>query len=167
MQTGDANLNDEHYQLLDEDEPGAVVVERPDSESPYLFVCDHYGNRIPRKLGTLGVKDADLQRHIAWDVGVAGMAEEFARRFDATLVKQEYSRLVIDCNRPLDSATSIPEISEDTEIPGNRGISEEEVAARRREIFTPYHDTIASILDRRLAAVDKQSAAGSRSEERA
>ncbi|MDJ0878821.1 MAG: N-formylglutamate amidohydrolase [Halieaceae bacterium] len=127
-------------------------MERPDSTSPYFFVCDHYGNRIPRKLGQLGVSDDNLQRHIAWDVGVAGMAEEFARRFDATLVKQLYSRLVIDCNRPLDSPTSIPEISEDTEIPGNRGISPEEVAARRREIFAPYHDTIASLLDRRLAA---------------
>jgi predicted N-formylglutamate amidohydrolase len=59
---------------------------------------------------------------------------------------------VIDCNRPLDSETSIPTISEATEIPGNCGISAEEVAARRREIFAPYHDTIAAIIDRRLAA---------------
>lgn len=140
------------YQLLGDDEPAAVEVERPDSTSPYLFVADHYGNRIPRKLGKLGLRDADLQRHIAWDVGVSGMAEEFARRFDATLVKQRYSRLVIDCNRPLDSATSIPEVSEATEIPGNCGLRFEEVEARRREIFAPYHDTIGTIIDRRQAA---------------
>lgn len=145
-------LSEPQFQLLDDDEPAAVVIERPDSASPYLFVADHYGNRIPRRLGTLGVDDADLQRHIAWDVGVSGLAEEFARRFDATLVKQLYSRLVIDCNRPLDAATSIPVISEDTEIPGNRGMSLEEMAARRREIFAPYHNAITSILDRRLAA---------------
>lgn len=149
---GDPALPNPPFQLLADDEPAAVEVERPDSTSPYLFVADHYGNRIPRKLGKLGVDEAELQRHIAWDVGVAGLAEEFARRFDATLVKQVYSRLVIDCNRPLDSPTSIPVISEATEIPGNRDLSPEEVAARRREIFAPYHDTIASILDRRLAA---------------
>ena len=97
-------MKDTQYQLLGEGEPTAVEVERPDSTSPYLFVCDHYSNRIPRKLGTLGLDNDDLQRHIAWDVGVSGLAEEFARRFDATLVKQLYSRLVIDCNRPLDSA---------------------------------------------------------------
>lgn len=141
-----------HYQLLGQGEPAAVEVERPDSTSPYLFVCDHYSNRIPRKLGRLGLGDDDLQRHIAWDVGVTGLAEEFARRFDAALVKQMYSRLVIDCNRPLDSASSIPVISEDTEIPGNRDLTPQESAARRTEIFEPYHDTIAAILDRRLAA---------------
>lgn len=145
-------MNEAHFQLLEDDEPAAVVVERPDSTSPYLFVCDHYGNRIPRKLGSLGVDHADLQRHIAWDVGVSGLAEEFARRFDATLVKQLYSRLVIDCNRPLDAAGSIPVVSEDTEIPGNRDITPVEVAARRAEIFAPYHDTIAGLIDRRLAA---------------
>jgi len=136
--------------LLAEDEPDAVVVERPDSASPYLFVCDHAGNRIPRKLGDLGVSDSDRQRHIAWDVGARGLAEEFARRFEATLVRQVYSRLVIDCNRPLIAETSIPEISEHTAIPGNRGLTRDDVEARRREIFHRYHDTIATILDDRI-----------------
>ncbi len=80
-------MKSEHVQLLQRDEPGPVVVERPDSTSPYLFVCDHFGNRIPRKLGTLGLGDADLQRHIAWDVGVSGFAEEFARRFQDIFTK--------------------------------------------------------------------------------
>ncbi|MFQ5544708.1 MAG: N-formylglutamate amidohydrolase [Acidiferrobacterales bacterium] len=138
------------FKLLCEDEPSAVVVERPDSTSPYLFVCDHAGNRIPRKLGKLGIQDKDLVRHIAWDVGARGLAEEFARRFDATLVKQVYSRLVIDCNRPLDAETSIVKISEGTVVPANQDPSREEGEARRREIFQPYHDTIASIIDQRL-----------------
>ena len=83
------------FRLLGEDDPGAVVIERLDSNSPYLFVCDHAGNHIPRKLGKLGLNEGDLVRHIAWDVGGRGLAEEFARRFDATLVRQVYSRLVI------------------------------------------------------------------------
>ncbi len=145
------SAKDETYKLLYPDEPAAFVVERPESTSPYLFVCDHAGNRIPRRLGTLGVQDDDLVRHIAWDVGARGLAEEFARRFDATLVKQVYSRLVIDCNRPLDAETSIVKVSEGTVVPGNQNLSQEEVEARQREIFHPYHNTIAAIIDKRLA----------------
>jgi predicted N-formylglutamate amidohydrolase len=48
--------------------------------------------------------------------------------------------------------SSIPEISEATEIPGNRGLGGEERAARRAAIFDPYHDCIAAALDRRAAA---------------
>lgn len=140
------------YTLLFEDEPQPVVVERPDSTSPYLFVCDHAGKRLPRRLGRLGVADADLNRHIAWDIGALGLAQEFARRFDATLVRQVYSRLVIDCNRPPGAGSSVPELSENTAVPGNCNLPKENIQARRAEIFQPYHDTIACIIDRRLAS---------------
>ena len=139
------------FKLLEPEEPPAVVIDRPESTSPYLFVCDHAGKRIPRRLGSLGVQEKDLLRHIAWDIGAQGLAEEFARRFDATLVQQVYSRLVIDCNRPLDAESSIVKISENTLVPGNHDLSEEEIAARRKEIFDPYHDAIAAIIDQRLA----------------
>lgn len=139
------------FRLLQDDEPAAVVVERPDSTSPYLFVCDHASNRIPRRLGKLGLQDEDLVRHIAWDVGAQGLAEEFARRFEATLVRQVYSRLVIDCNRPLDAEGSIVKVSEHTVVPGNHDLSQEEIEARSNEIFHPYHDAISSIIDKRLA----------------
>lgn len=139
------------FRLLHDDEPSAVVVKRPESTSPYLFVCDHAGNRIPRRLDKLGLSDEDLVQHIAWDVGARGLAEEFARRFDAALVQQVYSRLVIDCNRPLDAESSIVKVSEHTVVPGNHGLSEQETEARRNDIFHRYHDTIASIIDQRLA----------------
>ena len=138
------------FRLLDQDEPPAVVVDRPESNSPYLFVCDHAGNRIPRRLGSLGVKKDDLLRHIAWDIGAQGLAEEFARRFEATFVQQVYSRLVIDCNRPPNTESSIIKVSESTVVPGNHDLSKEEIEARRKEIFDPYHDTITSIIDKRL-----------------
>ena len=38
-------------------------------------------------------------RHIAWDIGIAGVCRHLADVLDATLVQQNYSRLVIDCNR--------------------------------------------------------------------
>lgn len=141
--------SDQTFHLLVSDEPPAVRVHRRDSTSPYLFVCDHAGNRIPQKLGDLGVSKEDRQRHIAWDVGALGMAEEFARRFEATFVHQMYSRLVVDCNRPLQSSTSMPEISEHTVIPGNRDLDAVQIAARQREIFHPYHDCIDEIISER------------------
>jgi predicted N-formylglutamate amidohydrolase len=67
-------------------------------------------------------------------------------------VQQNYSRLVIDCNRAPGSETSIPEISERTPVAGNIGLCEGRKAARVREIFRPYHDRIEIELDRRRQA---------------
>ena len=94
----------------------------------------------------------DYRRHIAWDIGIAGLARLLADQLDANLIKQNYSRLVIDCNRPLDAATSIPKISEDTQIPGNADVNEWDRAARIREIFEPYHAQIEAELNRRQRA---------------
>ncbi len=127
-----------------------VVESNPAGRSPFLVTCDHYGRCIPQRLGDLGLSGRELSRHIAWDIGIAGVAERLAETLDAHLVAQRYSRLVIDCNRPPDVASSIPAISEATAIPGNEGITPAEAAARRREIFEPYHGRIGEIIDRRL-----------------
>jgi predicted N-formylglutamate amidohydrolase len=71
---------------------------------------------------------------------------------DAHLIAQRYSRLVIDCNRPPEVASSIPAISEATAVPGNDGISAHERDARRREIFDPYHHRIKEVIDTRVHA---------------
>jgi predicted N-formylglutamate amidohydrolase len=72
-------------------------------------------------LAILGIAEAECERHIALDIGIAGLGRLLADALDATLIQQNYSRLVIDCNRPLDAATSISDISEHTPIPGNVG----------------------------------------------
>jgi len=91
-----------------------------------------------------------LQRHIAWDIGALGVARQVAAALDARLLAQNYSRLVIDCNRDPKVATSIPRLSEAIEIPGNIGLSEADAAARRREIFDPYHERVRELLDERV-----------------
>jgi predicted N-formylglutamate amidohydrolase len=115
-------------------------------------VVDHAGNAIPGALGGLGVAPSELERHIAWDIGAAAVSGIIAEALNATLAQQNYSRLVIDCNRAPVTETSIPEISEFTHIPGNVGLSEEQRRARVREIFRPYHDWIETELDRRRQA---------------
>jgi predicted N-formylglutamate amidohydrolase len=138
--------------LLAPDEPPAVIEYRAAGVSPFLLVCDHAGRLIPRRLHNLGLGESDLARHIAWDVGIAGLGRHLADRLDACLMMQRYSRLVIDCNRPPGSATSIATLSEATPIVGNENLSAHEAALRVREIFTPYHRAIAKHLDARANA---------------
>jgi predicted N-formylglutamate amidohydrolase len=137
--------------LIAADEPLPVRVLRPKGGSNFLLTADHAGRLLPRALGTLGLAGNELTRHIAWDIGIAGVTEALSAALDATAVRQTYSRLVIDCNRAPGHPTSIPVISEVTPIPGNEGLSEIERAARRRAIFDPYHAAIADLLEARAA----------------
>ncbi len=140
------------HRLLASDEPHPVDCRRLDGPSDFFLTCDHAGRRLPRKLGDLGLGAADLDRHIAWDIGAAGLAERMSERLGAALVLQRYSRLVIDCNRPPTAPSSIATLGEGTGIPGNREVSAHQAHARLREVFDPYHDRIDAELElRRLA----------------
>jgi predicted N-formylglutamate amidohydrolase len=139
-------------QLLSMDDIPPVHEMHADGQSPFLLTSDHHGRLLPRSLGDLGIAESELTRHIAWDIGIAGVAERLATMLDAHLIAQRYSRLVIDCNRPPDVASSIPVVSEATAIPGNDGISAHEREARRREIFDPYHQRIKAVIDHRMHA---------------
>ena len=138
--------------LLGADEPPAYQEHRIQGQSDFIIVVDHAGARIPRRLANLGLPDPELERHIAWDIGALGVARRVAESIDAPLVAQNYSRLVIDCNRDPKVLSSIPRISELREIPGNLDLSAADIAARRAEIFDPYHRRIRDLIDARLAA---------------
>ncbi len=136
--------------LLAADEPPPVLEHNADGASPFLLLCDHYGRRVPHSLGRLGLPDSELERHIAYDIGIAGVAERLSQALGAHLVAQRYSRLVIDCNRPLTAPSSIPLISEATTVPANEGLTREAAAARAAAIFSPYHTRIGAVIDARL-----------------
>jgi predicted N-formylglutamate amidohydrolase len=135
--------------ILAADEPAPVMIAHPDGASPFLIACDHAGRRMPRSLGTLGLPEREVQRHIGWDIGAWAVSLRLADALDAFTIGQLYSRLVIDCNRAPGVPTSIVEISELTRIPGNIGISEVERTARATEVFWPYQNRIATELDAR------------------
>ena len=137
--------------LLAADEPPAFQEFRMEGRSDFVIVADHASARIPRRLANLGLPDSELRRHIAWDIGALGVARRVAEALDAPLVVQNYSRLVIDCNRDPKVETSIPRISELREIPGNIRLSAAQIAARRAHIFDPYHRRIRELLDGRQA----------------
>jgi predicted N-formylglutamate amidohydrolase len=135
--------------LLADDEPPPFSIERESGKSDFVLICDHADRRIPRALGTLGVAESELSRHIAWDIGARGVASRLAEHLDAVLITQTYSRLVIDCNRPLGAPTSIVTRSERTDVPGNQDLTPAGRSARAEEIFAPYHRRIEEELDRR------------------
>jgi len=140
------------YRLLAADEPQSFIELGRNGRSNFVIVVDHAGRRIPRALGDLGLPPAELERHIAWDIGALGVARRMAATLDAPLLAQTYSRLVIDCNRDPAVATSIPTIGESIPIPGNLNLRPEDIAARRAEIFEPYHRQVRALLDERAAA---------------
>jgi predicted N-formylglutamate amidohydrolase len=138
--------------LLEPDEPPAFSQWLVDGRSNFVIVVDHASNRIPRRLAGLGLSDSELQRHIAWDIGCLGVAQQVTAALDAPLIAQNYSRLVMDCNRPPGVESAIPTMSEWTSIPGNLALTAEQINARRTEIFDPYHERVQALLDARLAA---------------
>jgi len=112
-----------------------------------VILCDHASRHIPAELHDLGLPPAELARHIAWDIGAAGVAEALSEIFEAPAVLSPASRLLIDCNRHLDAADLIPERSDGTVIPGNLNLSESARAQRIERWFHPYHAAVESILD--------------------
>ncbi len=137
--------------LLTPTDPSPVTVHGPDRASPFLIVCDHAGRRVPERLGDLGLAAAEFDRHIAWDIGAAGLSEGLGDRLGACVIAQTYSRLVIDCNRRPGTADAIPDLVDGATIAANRGLSAEEVAERVSEVHTPYHDAISAVLDARAS----------------
>jgi predicted N-formylglutamate amidohydrolase len=128
--------------LLAQDDPEPFRVLNDGAASPFLIICDHAGRTLPRAVGSLGLADHELTRHIAWDIGVGALAARLGEQLGAWVILQEYSRLVIDCNRPLDSPQSIVQESDGSVIPGNLAISPEQARLRALCIFEPYHARI-------------------------
>lgn len=135
--------------LLSDDDPAPFEVLNPDGDSVFVLTADHAGRAIPAGLGGLGVPASEMERHIAWDIGIAGVTRHMARLLDAPAIFQAYSRLVIDCNRDPSWPSAMPEISEHTPIPGNVGLTDAQRAQRVAAIFAPYHARITELLDAR------------------
>jgi predicted N-formylglutamate amidohydrolase len=136
--------------LLGPDEPPPVELVNAGGRSSAVLVCDHAANRVPRRLGMLGLDAVQLADHIGWDPGAGDVARQLSAHLDAPLVLSGYSRLVIDCNRPLRNTESIAEQSDSVPVPGNRGLSAEERERRVTALFWPYHDAIDRLLDGRI-----------------
>ena len=127
----------------------AFTTLRPNGKGRFILFCDHASNHIPAAFDNLGLPAAELDRHIAWDIGAAGITTELSAILDAPAILCGTSRLVIDCNRQLDASDLIPEVSDGTMIPGNRNLSTEQKQRRIADWFEPYHAEIESVIESR------------------
>jgi predicted N-formylglutamate amidohydrolase len=120
----------------------------PESSRPLLLVCDHASHAVPSELEGLGLSEAEITRHIGWDIGAAEVAAEMSRLMGATTILAGVSRLVIDCNREPGHPTSICPSSDGTVIPGNAALSGAEIRAREDHWYHPYQRAIGHQLER-------------------
>lgn len=128
------------YRIIGEDRPGR-----------WLVTCDHATNRVPDWVagGDLGIGPADMGRHIAYDIGAAGVAAALGAALDSPVVMSDFSRLVIDPNRGEDDPTLVMKLYDGTIIPANRHIGPEGVEERLERLYRPYHDALARLAGRR------------------
>ncbi|MDU8943963.1 N-formylglutamate amidohydrolase [Ovoidimarina sediminis] len=131
------------------DEPFEII--GADRQSPWLIACDHATNRVPPCVGggTLGLSDEEMSRHIAWDVGAAGVTRGLAEHLGSPAILSRFSRLVIDPNRGEDDPTLIMRVYDRTIVPGNRHIDETERERRLNAFYRPYHAAYAELAARR------------------
>jgi predicted N-formylglutamate amidohydrolase len=137
--------------LLSGEEEATIIVNEKGTSSIFL-VCEHAGRQIPKSLAGLGLGEAELSRHIAYDIGAEPLARRLAEKLDSPLVLQRYSRLVYDCNRPPDSPGAMPQLSELTKIPGNLNLTQAQRQARIDAIYEPFHRRVSQLIDERLRA---------------
>ena len=142
----------EHFELLTAADGAAVAIENAGGRSAVLLVCEHASRKLPASLGTLGLSADALEAHIAWDPGALAVARRLSRQLDATLIFQNFSRLVYDCNRPPEAEDAMPAVSEIFEVPGNRSLSAAERKARVDGIYRPFQRALADTIAARSKA---------------
>ena len=127
-----------------------VRITNRNGRSPLVLICDHASNFIPKQFGGLGLGKRELESHIAWDPGALPVARRLSKALDATLIESRLSRLLIDCNRPLDAPDLICPVSEMTAVPGNANLSLEERQARVALSWQPFHEAVEQLIKGRL-----------------
>ncbi len=128
--------------ILGPEDATAFEIYNPLGSAPVVIVSDHASNAVPKSLGDLGLSSGNFKKHIAYDIGADMVTRFLAERLNAPAVIANYSRLVIDLNRQPGDPGSIPEISDEIEIPGNVNLSQQATNDRLNEIFTPYHGAV-------------------------
>ncbi len=124
----------------------------PAGDPRLIFLCDHAANHLPPELGTLGLPEALLATHIAWDIGAATVTRSMARALGAPAILGTHSRLLIDLNRGEDDPTLVMKLSDGAIIPGNAAADAAEVERRLQLYYRPYHEAVAGLIARAMQA---------------
>lgn len=145
-------MGNESHLLTEAERPAAEVI-HPGGTGPIVLCCEHASPTIPASLDGLGLAEEDRLSHAAWDPGALALSLAMSERMGAPLVASRVSRLVYDCNRPPSSDSAMPRKSEVVEVPGNRDLTEDDRAARVREVYRPFTTALSNVLDRHGGAL--------------
>ena len=115
-------------------------------DTPFFIFVDHASNGIPANLNKLGLPDDLLETHVAWDIGAKALALNLGKRLAGTVFSCNFSRLIIDPNRDVKAADSIPANSDQIPIPGNQMLSDAERQSRIDQFHIPYHTQLEAEL---------------------
>jgi predicted N-formylglutamate amidohydrolase len=132
--------------MIEPGDPPPYTIINEQGRGQVLLVGDHASRVIPRALDNLGLDKTLLEQHIAYDIGTRKLVHHLSQHLDAPAVLAGYSRLVVDLNRSLEDASVMPEVSDDTPIPGNQNMSVEHRNQRIHNFYTPYRKAIDMML---------------------
>ncbi len=127
--------------------PNPFVIQNESGSFPAVFLVEHARNTIPAEMNGLGLAPEYLNEHIAWDIGIEGVARAISDTLDVPAAYCLYSRLIVDANRPIDHPQLFWPESDGIPVPGNHNISEEEKSARLDSIYHPYHQAAENLVD--------------------
>jgi len=130
--------------------PYRIIGDPAAAAGPFVFTCEHASNRLVGVEATAADRRL-LDDHWGYDIGVGRVTERLAERSDSLAVLSDFSRLVIDPNRPLDHDTLIVEACAGQPVSFNQDLPLAEISRRIEGLYRPYHDAIDRTVKARLA----------------
>ena len=128
-----------------------VSFHRTSGVAPIVLICEHASADLPKDFGSLGISEETQNSHVALDIGALNVAVSLSEILDAPLVAGGVSRLIYDCNRPIDAQDCIPTKSEQFQIPGNEALDEVDRKARFQLIHQLFHHAVAELIQVQMA----------------
>ena len=108
---------------------------------PFIFTCEHGGNRIPRQYQHLFKGQARiLQSHRGWDPGALQLARACARDCSVPLYFSQVSRLLVDLNRSARHRALFSGATRQLDSGEKRGICEQYYFPYRNRVETAIRD---------------------------
>ena len=120
-----------------------------DAPNPLVITCEHASNHVPTDGLVLGVPEALLRSHAAWDPGAREVATSLARAFDCPLELGRYTRLLVDLNRSPDNLEqAVPALCYGVAVPANEGLTSDERRTRLQTYHAPYRVAVNAHVER-------------------
>ncbi len=114
--------------------------------SPVVLTCEHATNRLPSDWDWHDDDHRLVHDHWAYDLGIGDLTRRVAHALGSSAVLSRFSRLLIDPNRPLDSATLFRDTADGEPVRLNVDLDDRDRRLRIDDYYTPFHETIDRVV---------------------